>query len=155
MEDGRCRASASYDGGGAQIGVALEEALTNALFHGNLEISSDLRQEDDRRFYELADRRRGVAPYKHRRVEVRVRVNRRESIFTIKDEGPGFDTSCIDRPMEAEDMLRVGGRGLLLIRAYMDDVRFNARGNQITMIKKNRLSVPDDGSGRASERPLS
>jgi CheY-like chemotaxis protein len=121
-----------------QIGVALLEALTNALYHGNLEVSSELRQQDDRLFHDLAEQRRNLAPYSDRHIEVRARVNRHEACFTIQDEGPGFDTSLVDRPLEPEDLLRIGGRGLLVIRAYMDEVRFNAAGNRITIVKKTR-----------------
>ena len=43
-----------------QMGVALHESLANALYHGNLEVSSDLRQDDERQFYALAEERRGL-----------------------------------------------------------------------------------------------
>ena len=46
--------------GRVQVGIALQEALTNALFHGNLEVSSELRQHDEREFDELAERRRAI-----------------------------------------------------------------------------------------------
>ena len=53
----------------------------------------------------------------------------------MSDDGPGFDTSLLDRPVHSEDLSRIGGRGLLLIRTFMDNVTFNPRGNQIIMIK--------------------
>lgn len=121
-----------------QVGVALQEALTNALYHGNLEVSSDLRQEDERQFYAVAKERRGLMPYRARCIEVHARVDTGSAIYEIKDEGPGFDTSSIDRPIDPEDLLRVGGRGLLLIRAFMDQMEHNRTGNRITMIKRAR-----------------
>ncbi len=99
-----------------QVGVALQEALVNALYHGNLEISSDLRQEDERQFYALAEERRGLLPYRERRITVRTRVDRDAARFVIKDDGPGFDTTNVDRSPTLEDLMRIGGRGLLLIR---------------------------------------
>ena len=55
--------------------------------------------------------------------------------FVVADDGPGFDTAVFDRPIEPDDLIRIGGRGLLLIRTFMDGVSFNSAGNQITMIK--------------------
>jgi CheY-like chemotaxis protein/anti-sigma regulatory factor (Ser/Thr protein kinase) len=122
--------------GQIRVGVALQEALTNALYHGSLELSSDLRQEDERAFYETAEERRGLPPYASRRIRVLVRIDRRAATFTIGDDGPGFDTSRIDRPVDPEDLSRIGGRGLLLIRTFMDEVAFNTPGNAITMVKR-------------------
>ena len=120
-----------------RVGVALQEALNNAIYHGNLEISSDLRQDDEKIFYALAEQRRHLSPYRDRRVYVHARFGRDEATYTIRDEGPGFDTSSLDRPIELEDLMRVGGRGLLLIRTFMDQVSHNPSGNQITLVKRN------------------
>jgi CheY-like chemotaxis protein/anti-sigma regulatory factor (Ser/Thr protein kinase) len=121
--------------GRLQIGIAMQEALTNALYHGNLELSSDLRQDDDRIFDEQAERRLGMDPYRSRQITVRVQLDRDAARFVVSDDGPGFDTSLFDRPVQPEDLTRIGGRGLLLIRTFMDQVTFNAAGNQITMVK--------------------
>jgi CheY-like chemotaxis protein len=121
-----------------QVGVALQEALANALYHGNLEVSSDLRQEDERNFYGMAERRRAEEPYRDRRIELVARVTRGAATYVISDEGPGFDTTRLDRPIDPEDLLRIGGRGLLLIRAFMDQVLYNEIGNRITLVKRGR-----------------
>ncbi len=118
-----------------RVAVALQESLANAIYHGNLECSSDLRQEDERVFYRLAENRRHIAPYSNRKVHVRSSINNQRAMFTITDEGPGFDISSLDKPCDPEDLLRIGGRGMLLIRTFMDEVRHNALGNQISMIK--------------------
>jgi len=119
-----------------RIRVALQEAIANALFHGNLEVSSDLRQDDERAFYNLAEERRRIEPYKSRRIRIATHLDRRKGMFVISDQGPGFDASRINKPIDPEDLLRVGGRGLLLIRTFMDEVTFNAAGNSITMVKR-------------------
>jgi Histidine kinase-like ATPase domain len=124
--------------GRMQVGVALQEAISNGVYHGNLEISSGLRQEDELQYYALANKRRGLAPYRDRRIQIHARVNRGEACFVIQDEGPGFDTPNMDRHVEPEELLRIRGRGLLLIRSFMDDVKHNAEGNRITMIKRSR-----------------
>jgi CheY-like chemotaxis protein len=121
-----------------RVGVALQEALSNALYHGNLEVSSDLRQDDEREFYGLADSRRNQAPYQDRRIHVEARLDREAATYTIQDEGPGFDTSKLDRPIDPEDLMRVGGRGMLLIRTFMDAVMHNKTGNRVTLVKRAR-----------------
>lgn len=119
-----------------RVGVALQEALTNAIYHGNLEVSSDLRQDDERVYYQTADERRHLIPFRDRRVTVHARFERDAATYTIRDEGPGFDTSSLDRPIELEDLMRVGGRGMLLIRTFMDEVSHNRAGNEITLVKR-------------------
>ena len=58
--------------------------------------------------------------------------------FVIRDEGPGFDLSGLPDPTDPENLAKVSGRGLLLINAFMDEVRHNDQGNEITMVKKKR-----------------
>jgi CheY-like chemotaxis protein len=120
-----------------RVGVALQEALANALYHGNLEVSSDLRQDDERVFYDTARRRRTEEPYSERRIHLNARLDRDEATYIIEDEGPGFDVSTLDRPIDPEDLMRIGGRGMLLIRTFMDEIRHNDRGNRITLVKRN------------------
>ncbi len=119
-----------------RVGVALQEALTNALYHGNLEVSSDLRQDDERVYYAQAASRRLIEPYRGRRIDVHVCLDHESARYTITDEGPGFDTSCLDKPVDPEDLMRIGGRGMLLIRTFMDEVTFNEVGNRITLVKR-------------------
>lgn len=118
-----------------RVGVALHEALANAVYHGNLEVSSDLRQDDERAFFVEAKRRQRIEPYASRRVRVSARVSRRGARYIIRDEGPGFDVAQSERPIDPEDLMRIGGRGLLLIRTFMDVVTHNSVGNEITMVK--------------------
>lgn len=119
-----------------RVGVALQEALSNALYHGNLEVSSDLRQYDECQFYALATERRSLVPYCQRRIHVRATVDPDSATFVIRDEGPGFDVSRLDHSIDSEDLMRVGGRGLLLIRTFMDEVKYNSTGNEITLVKR-------------------
>ena len=126
-----------------RIGVALEEALLNSIFHGNLEAGSELRQEDEELYYRLIEDRRREPPYKDRQVFFTFKLTRSAGVFSIRDEGPGFDPSRLPDPTDPENLARVGGRGLLLIRTFMDEVTFNDRGNQITLIKyRSRSGTP-------------
>ena len=118
-----------------RIAVALHEALTNAIYHGNLELDSDLRQHDENVFYTLGDERRDQLPYSTRRVSLVATLSSEQVQFIVGDSGPGFDPKCTLDPTEEVNMERIGGRGLLLIRSFMDRVTHNPQGNEITMIK--------------------
>jgi len=116
--------------------IALEEALINAYYHGNLEISSDLRETDYKAYYELARQRVNEHPYKDRKIHVEMRMTREEAAFIVRDEGPGFDPGLVRNPIDPENLDRPCGRGILLMQTFMDEVRFNPQGNEVTMIKR-------------------
>jgi CheY-like chemotaxis protein/anti-sigma regulatory factor (Ser/Thr protein kinase) len=118
-----------------RIGVALEEALVNAAEHGNLELDSALRSSDRRAYVELADQRRACEPYCDRRVYVEAHLSRSEARFVVRDEGSGFDPGTLPDPRDPENLLKVSGRGVLIMRTFMDDVRFNPDGNEVTLVK--------------------
>lgn len=118
------------------LGVALHESLTNAILHGNLELSSDMREKDEKEYYRLGVERRGMEPYRDRRVYVTARFTRDELAFVIRDEGPGFDPNTLPDPTDPSNLGKVSGRGLLLIQTFMDRVKHNERGNEITMCKR-------------------
>ncbi len=124
------------DGSGAmRVAMALDEALQNAMLHGNLEVSSRLREGDDANaFYALASERRLQSPFKERRVHVRALLTPEMGEITIADEGPGFDPGKIPDPTDPAYLDRPCGRGLWLIHAFIDEVRHNPAGNEITMI---------------------
>jgi CheY-like chemotaxis protein len=119
-----------------QIGVALREALVNAIVHGNLEISSDLR-EPDASVYELLVARRAITPpWSSRTVRLIASHTKNEATFVVADDGPGFDPASLPDPTDPLLIERVHGRGILLIRTFMDEVRHSARGSEITMVKR-------------------
>lgn len=99
------------------IRLALDEALSNAIRHGN---AND--------------------PAKRVTVEYEVDAERMKVVIT--DEGPGFDPHSLPDPTLDENLERPHGRGVMLIRAYMTDVSFNARGNQIIMTKRKDCKLP-------------
>jgi CheY-like chemotaxis protein/anti-sigma regulatory factor (Ser/Thr protein kinase) len=119
-----------------RVSVALEEALLNAAYHGNLEVSSNLREEDHQKFYDLARERSQIAPYKDRRIFIDVRIDQEGLQYVIRDEGPGFDAQTLLDPTDPSNLERPCGRGLLLMRTFMDEVRHNERGNEVTMVKR-------------------
>lgn len=118
-----------------RIGSALDEALTNAYYHGNLEVSSELRAQDHNLYHNLAKQRCNEEPYSQRRIHVRSVIDRSQVTFVIRDEGPGFDPSCLPDPTDPEYLERPSGRGVLLMRTFMDEIRYNETGNEVTMTK--------------------
>ena len=121
-----------------RIGIAIHEALTNAVLHGNLEVSSDLKAGDDGAFAQLANARRLQAPFAMRKIHVTGRVSLDEFVCIIRDEGPGFSPEAIPDPLAPENLERPSGRGLLMIRKFMDAIEHNQQGNEIVMRHNGR-----------------
>ena len=101
------------DGCRSSIEIALREALHNAVLHGN-----------------------GANPRKRVRVECYEQPDK-SLLFVIRDSGRGFDPASVPDPTKAENLLRETGRGLFMIRHYMDNVEFCCGGREIRM-SKNR-----------------
>jgi anti-sigma regulatory factor (Ser/Thr protein kinase) len=140
-----------------RVGVALHEALRNAIEHGNLELSSELRDLDGsgetegrNPFYDLADQRRKQDPFRSRRVHLTVHETSAQGTYTVRDEGPGFDPAALPDPTDAENLTKLSGRGIMLIRTFMDEVIFNRQGNEITMI--HRYQRPNEDGDDAQHR---
>jgi CheY-like chemotaxis protein len=125
-------------------GIELLQIITNAVNHGNLEVSSELRQGDDSRYRELIRQRSNQEPYCGRRVHIKTRMSDRDTVFVIRDEGPGFDVAGLPDPMARENLERASGRGILLMRMFMDEALFSERGNEVTLVKWNPAKQPGD-----------
>ena len=89
--------------------VGLTEALSNAMLYGN-----------------------GADPEKRVRVEVAVRVE--EVAVRVTDQGVGFDPTTVPDPTLPDNITKTGGRGIFLMKALMDEVQFNERGNSVTLV---------------------
>jgi serine/threonine-protein kinase RsbW len=101
------------------IKLALEEALTNAVRHGNDNDAS-------------------------KQLVVRYAVDPQRTIIMVRDEGHGFAPTRVPDPTRDENLERPSGRGLMLMHAYMTRVHFNQAGNEVWMLKRNprRKSAP-------------
>ncbi|MGE3180090.1 MAG: ATP-binding protein [Phycisphaerae bacterium] len=125
-----------------RVGTALEEALVNAIIHGNLEVESSVRERSQAEYEALIAARRMTKPYCDRRVYVRAEITSTAAVFTIRDEGPGFDMSAVPDPTDLANLMRVCGRGLLLMRAFSDEMHHTEKGNEVTLVKK-RTAISD------------
>ena len=134
-----------------QIGVALRKAIDNAIYHGNLELGDDERAEGELVYRDLAERRRQKPPWRDRSVWVTVMIDEAGAWFTVRDEGPGFDAAASPKSNGTAKLDILRGSGLLLIRTFMDEVKHNALGNEITMMKRRPL--PEDGEPSVTANP--
>ena len=121
-----------------RIGVALEEALANALYHGNLEVGSELRGEDDKGYHALIVERLNTSPYRDRKIHVETTMSREQATFVVRDEGTGFDPWSLPDPTDPANLEKASGRGLLLMRTFMDEVAYNGEGNAVVLTKRRR-----------------
>jgi YesN/AraC family two-component response regulator len=124
------------------IGLCLHEALINAIIHGNLQIPSSLKEESSVKFERLLHKREASPKYANKEVKIRCQITTEHLKFVIEDEGQGFKPQKL-RYADPFTM-NPSGRGILLIKAFMDNVSWNETGNCITMIKDLRTSSPND-----------
>ena len=121
--------------GRVRLGVALEHALVNAIFRGNLELD---RNETNILDQQAVATKMQQAPFRDRHVYVSALMTRDLAQFVIRDEGPGFDKTLIPNAGDPNAFRDGVGRGLVLIKTFMDEVIFNDSGSQITLIKRRQ-----------------
>ena len=96
--------------------VALEEALLNAIYHGNLEIAAQCQD---------------------RELTLDAHLSAECARFVIRDGGSGFDHESTAQHRLSNYFERGENRGLMLMRLMMDEVNFNSAGNEVTLVKVN------------------
>jgi hypothetical protein len=124
-----------------RVGAALKEALLNALYRGNLEISFKEMQGTRESMIEgkgddLLAKRRLSSPFSSRKIRVHITMDPKEARFEIRDEGRGFDPSTIPAAGQPGSLDPETGRGLVLMRSFFDEVTFQDGGRQVTLVKR-------------------
>lgn len=97
----------------AQIGMAIRECMVNAVVHGNRYSNK-------------------------KKVHLEIERSKDNLTFVIGDEGKGFDLNSIADPLAPENLLKQSGRGLLLVRAFMDEFDLHPRpggGTEVRLVK--------------------
>ena len=112
--------------GESEVEIALREALANAIIHGNHENSG-----------------------KH--VHVRCRCEPTEISIAVKDEGSGFDVDRISDPTAPENTRSAHGRGIYLMKALMDEVRFE-EGGVVVHMRKSTGQTASNNPQRSSRK---
>jgi anti-sigma regulatory factor (Ser/Thr protein kinase) len=130
--------------------IALHEALTNSVIHGNLGISSELKERGDQAFAEAVASRCADPAFASRVVEVQASYDGAVGRWVFRDQGAGFDFPGTLHRLENEepDPLQPSGRGLFLIRAFTDEMRYEEGGRKLTLTlrgdveKRARMRYP-------------
>ena len=123
------------------LDIVLAEALENAIMHGNLEIPSELKYDRYELFCEEGARRRNLPPYQDRKVYLSYEITQNSAKYVIRDEGPGFAHQKILDPKDSDNLFKINGHGILLIMNFMDEVFWNERGNEITMVRYRKRNA--------------
>ena len=93
------------------IRLCVEEALRNALLHGN-KMCEDLQ------------------------IEVSYKTENNELVIVVADEGKGFDVESLPDPTKGDNLYKSHGRGVFIMQKFMDSVEYNEKGNRVVMRKK-------------------
>ena len=94
----------------ADIAISVSEAVTNAVKHGN---RNDISK----------------------RVKISFKADASSVEVTVEDEGGGFDPSCVESPIEEQNLFKEQGRGILILKSLMDKVDFRCEPNKGTVVK--------------------
>ncbi|MFO0912961.1 MAG: response regulator [Pirellulales bacterium] len=127
-----------------QVGVALEHAVANAMYHGNLELTADEFEQVGRAPDQVPHwltARRLSPPCSARRVRVTIHVTRDEARFIVGDDGRGFDVQEVTNVGLTRSLSGGSGRGLFLMWAFMDKVTFDKTGAKVTMVKRRDVTL--------------
>ena len=121
------------------------ECINNAIEHGNLALTGkekvNLKSKGEEAYWEELHRRANQRPFSERTVTISASITPERAVFTITDQGDGFDTSKLPDPNDPANHLAPSGRGIILASAFLDEVRYNDQGNEVTLIK-NRQREP-------------
>ena len=96
--------------------ISVTEAVTNAIQHGN-------REDESKKVY------------------IRIEIASPEVTIWVKDEGQGFDTEALPDPRDSQNVMNVSGRGILMMREFMDRVEF-CRWERGMAVKMTRRFTP-------------
>lgn len=97
-----------------RVGMAVHESMINAILHGNKNDAS-------------------------KRVVLKIQVHPDRLEIRIRDQGTGFEPKSVRDPLEAENLLKVSGRGIFLIRTFVDEFRVRkaeGAGTEVTLVKR-------------------
>ncbi|HAI11654.1 MAG TPA: hypothetical protein DCM28_08110 [Phycisphaerales bacterium] len=133
----------------SRLTIVLTEALTNAVVHGNLGISSELKEDGDAFAIELS-RRSSQEDLASKPVDIEAEYDGTCATWTITDQGNGFDVESFIKKLDDDgpDLDLLSGRGVMLIRAFVDEVTWDLGGRQI------RFTMTRPGVNRRKQRRL-
>jgi len=127
-----------------QLQLALGELIVNAVEHGNCGISYDEKtteMEKGLSVVELVAKKCEDPLINKKRVEFIWDIQTEQTTFTIRDEGKGFDVKAHLEKIIAQDQLSLHGRGIKIASMFATKLKYNNKGNEVTLILKHDASV--------------
>ena len=116
---------------------ALYEVIMNAIEHGNLNVLYETKKEwlkkniYNKKLKELLKTDKA----KNTHVEIVLKIEDDNININVKDQGLGFKPKQEAKKINNDGFARESGRGMMMIKSYFDEVKFNKKGNSITLIK--------------------
>jgi CRP-like cAMP-binding protein len=127
--------------------LALGELIVNAVEHGNCGVTYEektMGMENGLSVVELVAQRCKDPLIRNKKVEFLWDIHPEESIFVIRDEGKGFDVRAYLQKIAAQDKLSLHGRGIRMASALSTELKYNAKGNQVTLVIKHDTLVEQE-----------
>lgn len=120
------------------FGAALYEVAINAIEHGNLGISYEMKKEwiEKSIYQEKLSELLKSEKAKNTFVKISLEIEDNFLTLTVQDEGLGFKPQKEMEKIIKEDFMRNCGRGMMMMKSYFDEIKYNETGNSITLIKK-------------------
>jgi PAS domain S-box-containing protein len=124
---------------GSIIRVAIREILLNSIEHGNLEISFDQKTEaiKDGKYFSLLTTKQNEPHLKNRKVNIEFSIDEEKAVYTISDQGEGFNYEAFinKSPNETNLSMLTHGRGITMAQNIFDKMTFNDKGNKVKLVK--------------------
>lgn len=124
-----------------RVGTAVEHAMLNAMYRGNLSLGPSVTPPHRAIIYDdattdLIQKRKASSPHCDRTVYVEASASKDEIRVVVRDQGNGFNVAAVLEDPDVHVPDTESGRGLVLMRSFMDEVHFNDVGNEVTLIKR-------------------
>lgn len=119
------------------FGAALYEVAINAIEHGNLGISYEAKKEwiEKNIYHEKLSELLKTEKAKNTFVEIKLNIENDCITLIVEDKGQGFNPNMEMEKIKKESLTRNSGRGMMMMKSYFDEIKYNKTGNAITLIK--------------------
>jgi len=127
------------NGTSKMIKIALREIILNSIEHGNLGITFEEKSkaQAENRYFELLKKRQTDTEHLGKKIKIAYSLNEKILKYTITDEGKGFDHKALMKKFNdiANENFLTHGRGISMALSIFDEINYNDKGNEVTLIK--------------------
>lgn len=127
--------------------LALDELLVNAIEHGNCKISYEDKSaamENGLTVVDLVEEKCKDPSIQAKKVKLSWKIDKEKTVFTIQDEGSGFDVKAHLKKIQQQDELKSHGRGIRIAAMFGHKLRYNSKGNEVSLIIDHDVSVEQE-----------